>query len=219
MFLLEKEVKLLGLTVKELHHVCEYCKIACNTLDILRENLSDRRHGSSAIFLFTCGWRGGGRCGWLGTAHVGMKTRREHTGRDSISNSCWASSSGFRKDFRINVVKINVVMLSCCHVVINKSTSKDTLSFSSLELQIESGLRKGYPEVEIVAAVIRAVNLKLRTYLEGKRDVTLATLRQMWAHYAEKDVTVLYQQLTKAVQGPSEKALDFLVRVLGPFRI
>lgn len=59
-------------------------------------------------------------------------------GRDSTSSCCASSShSGFRKDFRING-----------HV--GESNSKDTLSFSSLEHQIESGLRKGYPEMEIV---------------------------------------------------------------------
>lgn len=82
---------------------------------------------------------------------------------------------------------------------------------------MEGGLRKNYLEVEIMEAVIRAVNpsLKLRSYLEGKRDLTLATLRQILrTHYAEKDATVLYQQLTKAVQGHGETALDFLVRVL-----
>ena len=58
-------------------------------------------------------------------------------------------------------------------------------------------------------------NLKLRSYLEGKTDLTLATLRQILrAHYAEKDATVLYQQLTKGVLGPGETALDFLVLVL-----
>lgn len=71
--------------------------------------------------------------------------------------------------------------------------------------------------MEIVEAVIRSVSagLKLRSYLEGKTDLTLATLRQIFrAHYAEKDATVLNQQLTEAVQGPYETSLDFLVRVL-----
>lgn len=66
-------------------------------------------------------------------------------------------------------------------------------------------------------AVIHAVNpgLKLRSYLEGKIDLTLATLRQILRDlYAEKDAALLCQQLTKAVQGPGESALDFLVRVL-----
>lgn len=114
-------------------------------------------------------------------------------GRDSISNSCCASSSGFRKDFRISG-----------HV--GESTSKDTLSFSSREHQTDSSLRKGYPEVEVMEAVIRAVNprLKLRISPWPLSD-KLKFLKQL---------TVLYQQLTKAVQGPGETALDFLVRVL-----
>lgn len=46
--------------------------------------------------------------------------------------------------------------------------------------------------------------------MEGKTDLTLATLRQILrAHYAEKDATVLYQQLTEAVQEPYETSLDF----------
>ncbi|KAK0150696.1 hypothetical protein N1851_008208 [Merluccius polli] len=136
----------------------------------------------------------------LGT-HIAQETAREEVtrgrGRHSISNSCCASS-GFKKDFRING-----------HV--GESTSRDTLSFSSLEHQIEGGLRKGYVEMEIMEAV--NPGLKLRSYLEGKRDLTLAT-QILRTHYAEKDATVLYQQLTKAVQGPGEIALDFLVRVL-----
>ncbi len=94
----------------------------------------------------------------------------QHRGRDSISNNscCAASSSGFRKDFRING-----------HV--GESTSKDTLSFSSLEHQIDSSLRKGYLEMEIVEAVIHALSpgLELKSYLEGKTDLTLSPLRQI----------------------------------------
>lgn len=139
----------------------------------------------------------------LSTRETAREEGTPRRGRDFIGNSCCASS-GFRKDFRING-----------HV--GESTSRDTLSFSSLEHQIEGGLKRGYPEMEIMEAVIRAVNpgLKLRSYLEGKRDLTLVTLRQILrTHYAEKDATVLYQQLTKAAQEPGETALDFLVRVL-----
>ena len=60
------------------------------------------------------------------------------------------------------------------------SQPQKTLSLSSLEHQIESGLGTGYTEFEIVVAVIRAVRraLKLRSYLEGKNNLTLATLRK-----------------------------------------
>ena len=140
------------------------------------------------------------------TGHIGAQHRgRESMGSNHGSNSCCLSSNAaYRREFRING-----------HI--GESNQRDNLSFSSLEHQIESGLRKGYPDMEIVEAVIRAVNpgAKLRSYLEGKIDLTLDTLRQILrAHYAEKDATDLYQQLTKAVQAPGETSLDFLIRVL-----
>lgn len=84
-----------------------------------------------------------------------------------------AAAHGIRKYFRING-----------HV--GECTSKDTLSFSSLEHQTECDFRKGYPEMYIVEAVIQwSPGLKLRSYLEGKTDLTLATLIQILrAHYA-----------------------------------
>lgn len=134
-----------------------------------------------------------------------LDSETQRRGRDCIGNSCCSvSSGGFRKDFRISG-----------HV--GESTAKDTLSFSSLEHQMESGLKTGYSEAEIVEAVIRAISpgLKLRSYLEGKEDLTLTSLRQVLkAHYAETDATVLYQQLTKATQGANETPLEFLIRVL-----
>lgn len=268
-FLSEIETRLFGLTVKELHRVCEYCNITgkdsediknktrramvkhivefCeredfleredegmsvllelnDVLEALREDPAETDVAGAALLFSSpaaddekeeeaarsaqpaSGRRQGDRAPLIPAPkqRVARETARDEgtqsRGRDSISNS-FLASNGFRKDFRING-----------HV--GESTSRDTLSFSSLEHQIESGLRKGFPEEEIMEAVIRAVNpgLKLRSYLEGKMDLTLATLRQiLGTHYAEKDATVLYQQLTKAVQGPGETALDFLVRVL-----
>lgn len=266
-FLLEIETKLLGLSVKELHRVCEYCTAAggdsadikpktcraltkfiikfCereefleredegmsvlldlnDTLYTLRENPTETDVAGAAALISSAADEGeeeaaarssqpvsgqqGDHTKFLPSpvTQVVWDTARDEAtqsrGGDSISNSNW-TSSGFRKDFKISG-----------HV--GESISRDTLSFSSLEHQIESGLRKGYPEVEVMEAVIHAVNpsLKLRSYLEGKADLTLATLIQILrAHYAENDATVLYQQLTKAVQGPGETALDFLVQVL-----
>lgn len=55
---------------------------------------------------------------------------------------------------------------------------------------------------------------KMWSYLEGKTDMTLYTLRQILrTHYAEKDAAELYHKLTKATQELGESALDFLVRV------
>lgn len=53
---------------------------------------------------------------------------------------------------------------------IGEAGQKEKLSYTSLNNQIESGVRKGYAEVEIVEAVIRAVSpgLPLRELLEIK---------------------------------------------------
>ena len=92
---------------------------------------------------------------------------------------------------------------------------KDRLTFSSLARQIEHGLNKGFPELEIVDAVIRAISpgMQLRSYMEGKANLTLPTLRRILrAHYQEKSATDLYKQLTSEVQGIKETPQNFLIR-------
>ncbi|KAK0141138.1 hypothetical protein N1851_021879 [Merluccius polli] len=87
---------------------------------------------------------------------------------------------------------------------IGEPGQKDRLTFSSLARQIEHGLLKGFPETEIVDAVIRAIvpGMQLRSYLEGKSDLKLPTLRRILrCHYQEKSATELYKQLSSEVQG------------------
>lgn len=74
---------------------------------------------------------------------------------------------------------------------------------------------KGYKEREIIDAVLPAISpsLKLRSYLETMKELTLAKLRQMLrAHY--KSGTELYQELTTMCQSPKETPQDFLIRAL-----
>lgn len=97
------------------------------------------------------------------------------------------------------------------------SQQKDGLGFTSLIHQIEAGLRKGYPEEEVVEAVIRATNpgLNLRGYLESKTDITLPKLRRILrSHYQEKGATELYHELSSLTQAPKETPQEFLVRAL-----
>ena len=71
-------------------------------------------------------------------------------------------------------------------------SQKDRLSFSLLVHQIENGLKNDYTEDEIKEAVIKAINpaLSLRSYLEGKVDLTLAKLRKiMCSPYQERTAT------------------------------
>ncbi|KAJ8349859.1 hypothetical protein SKAU_G00249890 [Synaphobranchus kaupii] len=92
---------------------------------------------------------------------------------------------------------------------------KDRLTFSSLARQIEHGLSKRVPELEIVDAVIRAISpgMQIRSYLEGKANLTLPTLRRILrSHYQEKSATDLYKQLTSEVQGIKETPQSFLIR-------
>lgn len=100
---------------------------------------------------------------------------------------------------------------------IGEPGQKDKLTFSSLARQIEHGLSKGFPELEIVDAVIRAIapGMQLRSYLEGKVNLTLPTLRRILrSHYQEKSATDLYTQLTSEVQGLKETPQNFLIRTL-----
>ena len=103
------------------------------------------------------------------------------------------------------------------HGVVAGDNFKDGLSFVSLARQIESGIKAGYKETEIVEAVIRAVSpsLKLRSYLEMIQDLSLSRLRQlMKAHFKQKSATELYQELSVLHQEASESPQDFLVRAL-----
>ncbi|XP_033182193.1 uncharacterized protein LOC117152945 [Anabas testudineus] len=115
-----------------------------------------------------------------------------------------ASSPSWRKDYKISGQ-------------IGEPGQKDRLTFSSLARQIENGLSKGYPESEIVDAVIRAIvpGLQLRSYLEGKSDLSLPTLRRILrSHYQERSATELYKQLTTEAQGNKETPQNFLIRAM-----
>lgn len=110
----------------------------------------------------------------------------------------------WRKDFKISGQ-------------IGEPGQKDKLTFSSLAHQIENGLNRGYPEIEIVDAVLRAISpgLQLRSYLEGKPHLTLPTLRCILrSHFQEKSATELYKQLASEVQHSKETPQSFLMRVL-----
>ncbi len=100
---------------------------------------------------------------------------------------------------------------------IGEPGQKDKLTFSSLAHQIEHGLSRGFSELEVVDAVIRAIapGMQLRSYLEGKTNLTLPTLRRILrAHFQERGATELYKQLTSEVQISKETPQSFLVRCL-----
>ena len=100
---------------------------------------------------------------------------------------------------------------------IGEPGQKDKLSFVSLVRQIEGALKKRYTSVEVVDAVVRAINpgMRLRRYLEGLDDLTRPRLRRILrSHYQEKSATELYRQLSTLVQEPQESPQNFLIRAL-----
>ncbi|XP_041845680.1 uncharacterized protein LOC121642796 [Melanotaenia boesemani] len=100
---------------------------------------------------------------------------------------------------------------------IGEAGQKDKLSFTSLTNQIESGLKKGYSENEIIEAVIKAVcpGLHLRDLLEVKRDLTLPTLKIILrGHYKVDSSSELLHRLMNISQDPKESAQAFLFRAI-----
>ena len=100
---------------------------------------------------------------------------------------------------------------------IGQPDQKDKLSFTSLSRQMETGLKQGYNEQEIVDGVIRAISagMVLRSYLETYKDLSLERLNKILRnHYGVKNSTELYQSLASICQGPKETAQEFLMRAL-----
>ena len=114
---------------------------------------------------------------------------------------CSSSASVFRKDFRI---------------IGQVGDQKDKLTFVSLMRQVEEGRKKGYPESEVVAGVLKAIGSRdLRSYLELIRDLDLKKLCEVIrVHYQEKSATELYQELIAMKQEKNEEASQFLIRAL-----
>ncbi len=100
---------------------------------------------------------------------------------------------------------------------IGQPNEKDKLSFTSLTRQIDTGLKQGYTEQEIVDGVIRAINggMVLRSYVETYKDLSLERLRKILRnHYDVKSATELYQSLASICQGSKETPQEFLMRAL-----
>lgn len=59
------------------------------------------------------------------------------------------------------------------------SVSDGGLSFVSLSRQIDAGVGKGYTDHDVIEGVLRAIapGVKFRSYLEGRKDLTLSILR------------------------------------------
>lgn len=91
------------------------------------------------------------------------------------------------------------------------------ISYMSLKRQIDSGLKKGHSENDIVDTIIKSIppTSNIRKYLEGNSKLDLkTTLNILRAHYNEKSATELFGDLGQITQEPKELATDFLMRAL-----
>ena len=95
----------------------------------------------------------------------------------------------------------------------------EKLAFVSLTNQIDYGIKCGYSEDEIIAAVTRSIAPQnfLRSYIENERlkDLTLAKLRKILRlHFREKSAPEVYKELSVICQSPKESPQKFLFRAL-----
>ena len=95
----------------------------------------------------------------------------------------------------------------------------EKLTFVSLTNQIDYGIKRGYPEDEIIAAVTHSIAPQnfLRSYIENERlkDLTLAKLRKILRlHFREKSAPEVYKELSVICQSPKESPQKFLFRTL-----
>lgn len=94
---------------------------------------------------------------------------------------------------------------------------KDKLTYVSLCRQVETGLKKGYSDDDIVAAVIKALSpsLKLRSYLESQDNLTWVTVKKILrSHFREGNATDLYKELSGMSQKSGETTQSFAMRAM-----
>ena len=102
--------------------------------------------------------------------------------------------------------------------VVGGDRQKNCLFFVSLSRKIDSGVKAGYHESEIV---VRAVSpsLKLRSYPEMMDNLSLIRLKQiLGAHFKEKTGPELYEELTSLCHDQKESAQVGANRLYSPYR-
>uniref|UniRef100_A0A8W8NPX7 CCHC-type domain-containing protein n=1 Tax=Magallana gigas TaxID=29159 RepID=A0A8W8NPX7_MAGGI len=103
----------------------------------------------------------------------------------------------------------------------NEPTSTKTESPSAVKLHKDFKIsgqvdcKSGISYTSLIRQIETVPSSSLRSYLDGRPDINLATLRSILrGHYAEKNATELYSELASATQNPKETPNDFLLRVM-----
>jgi hypothetical protein len=122
----------------------------------------------------------------LGKTVCAVKTE---VAKDSESMESTSTSGGMEKKLEPITEKTSAVKLHKDFKISGQIDCKAGISYTSFIRQIEIGKQKGYSEVDIIDVVIKAVvpSSSLCSYLDGRPDINLATLRSILRiHYAEK---------------------------------
>ena len=85
---------------------------------------------------------------------------------------------------------------------------KGKLDFNGVMHNIKMAQRRKFPEEEICYAAIRAIvpGHPTRSYLEGEEDLSVdKVVAAFRSHFLQQDVTHLYNEMTRAVQGTGDK--------------
>ena len=99
---------------------------------------------------------------------------------------------------------------------IGDSDSDKDIGYLGTVRQIEDGLKRGYSENEVIAAVIKTITPKiLRNYISMVKNLTIPKLFNILRlHYKEQSATELYQSLVSMKQEKKEDASTFIMRAL-----
>ena len=91
------------------------------------------------------------------------------------------------------------------------------LGYSSLIYQMQEGINAGYKVPQVMAGVVKAMKAgcSMRKYFEGNPGISgVKFLKIIRSHYGVKDSTSLLTELSNSVQGPSEKEMDFVLKLM-----
>ena len=90
---------------------------------------------------------------------------------------------------------------------IGDSDSDKDIGYLGTVRQIEDGLKRGYSDTEVIAAVIKTITPKiLRNYISMVNNLTIPKLFNILRlHYKEQSATELYQSLVQMKQEKKKK--------------
>ena len=99
-------------------------------------------------------------------------------------------------------------------------TGENSLSYTSLQFEIDKGRKLGHSEMEMCSAVISKVaDKELRSYFEGEEDIKLEEVLDMLKSTCteqekERTARAVFTKFSNEKQGKGEKPITFITRVL-----